>query len=145
MAEPFTNPFFGADFAKNLGDFKFPGFNFEALLAAQRRNIEAITAVNQAAIEGVQALARRQADLVRQSVEEATGVVNAIISSPTPEEKVIRQAEASKAAVDRCLANARDVTETLTKCNAQALEVVSTRLNEGLEELRGIIKTSKAA
>jgi phasin family protein len=147
MSKPVANPFFEidfskfADFSKLASEFKSP-FNMEPLLAAQRRNIEAFTAVNQAAYEGIQSIARRQTDLVRQSMEEAANLVSTLLSSPaSPEEKVIRQAEASKAAVEKCIANARDVAETLNKCNNQAMDVVTNRLTEGLEELRGIIKS----
>lgn len=147
MSKPAANPFFEidfskfADFTKMAQDFKAP-FSMEPLLAAQRRNIEAFTAVNQAAYESMQSLARRQADLVRQSVEDATSLVSALMSSPaSPEEKVLRQAEASKAVVEKCIANARDVAETLNKCNTQAMEVVSSRLSESLEELRGMMKS----
>lgn len=151
MSKPAANPFFEADFSKLMdatklfGEFKLPGFNFEALATAQRKNIEAITAVNQAAFESLQAIARRQAELVRQGLEESTSLLNAVMSSPTPEDKVIRQAEASKAAVDKYIANARDIGETISKYNNQAMETVSNRLNEGLEELRDIIKTTRAA
>lgn len=146
MSKPAANPFFEidfskfADFSKMATEFKTP-FNMEPLLAAQRRNIEAFTAVNQAAYESWQALARRQADVMRQSVEDATSLMNAMIASPSsPEEKVIRQAEVSKAVVEKCIANARDVAETISKCNSQAMDVVNSRMSEGLEELRGIIK-----
>ena len=37
----------------------------------------------------------------------------------------------------------RDVAETLSKCNSQAMEVVTNRLSEGLEELRGMMKTGQ--
>jgi phasin family protein len=149
MSKPAANPFFEidfskfADFSKLASEFKGP-FNMEPLLAAQRRNIEAFTAVNQAAYEGIQSIARRQTDLVRQSIEEATNLMSTLLSSPgSPEEKVIRQAEASKAAVEKCIANARDVAETLNKCNSQAMDVVTNRLSEGLEELRGMMKAQK--
>jgi phasin family protein len=77
-------------------------------------------------------------------MEECTQTMQAIMSCPSPEEKVIKQAEASKMAMEKCLANVRDITETLAKCNTQALETVSTRMNEGMDELRGIIKTRAA-
>jgi phasin family protein len=129
-----------ADFTKMAADFKAP-MNMEPLMAAQRRNIEAFTAVNQAAYESMQSLARRQMDMVRQGMEEMTSMMSSMMSSPaSPEEKVLRQAEASKAAVEKCIANARDVAETFSKCNTQAMEVVANRLSEGLEELRGMMK-----
>lgn len=143
--KPAANPFFEIDFSK-FADFSklaqdFKGFSMEPLLAAQRRNIEAMSAVNQAAYEGMQAIARRQSDLMRQSMEDVAGLMSMMMSSPaSAEEKMMRQAEASKMAVEKCLANARDVAETVNKCNTQAMEVVSTRLSEGLEELRGIMK-----
>jgi phasin family protein len=152
MSKPVSNPFFEidfskfpdfskiADFSKISTDFKTP-FNVEPLLAAQRRNIEAFTAVNQAANESIQALARRQVELLRQGIEDASAHVNSLLTSQaSPEEKVIRQAEASKAVVEKCIANAREVAETLNKYNNQALEVVTTRLNESLEELRNVVK-----
>ncbi len=151
MSKPTTNPFFEADFSKMMdmskmmGEFKMPQFNFEALMNAQRKNIEAMTAVNQAAFESIQAIARRQAELVRQGIEETTQTMNAVMSSSSPEEKVIRQAEASKAAVDKCIANAREIADTVAKCNTQAMETVSARMSEGLEELRDIIKTTPRA
>jgi phasin family protein len=151
MSKPFTNPFFEADMSKLFdmskitGDLRLPQFNVEAATNLHRKNIEAYTALNQAAFESFQALWRRQAEVARQIVEETTQTIQAIASCPSPEEKVIKQAEASKATINKCLANVRDVTETIAKCNAQALETVSTRMNEGLDELRGIVKTDRAA
>jgi phasin family protein len=145
MSKPAANPFFEvdfskfADFSKLAGEFKAP-MNMEPLLAAQRRNIEAMTAVGQAAFESMQALARRQADAMRQGMEEAANMMSSMMTSPSPEEKVMRQAEASKAAMEKCIANARDIAETLSKCNTQAMEVVTNRLSESVEELRGMMK-----
>lgn len=147
MSKPMSNPFFEmdfskfADFTKMASEFKGP-FNMEPMLAAQRRNIEAMTAVNQAAYESMQSLARRQAEMARQSMEDLMSLMSGMMSSPaSPEEKVIRQAEASKMAVEKCIANARDVADTFSKCNTQAMEVVANRLSEGLEELRGMMKS----
>ena len=42
-------PFATADFTKAWGDFKIPGFDFDAVFSAQRKNIEAVTAANQVA------------------------------------------------------------------------------------------------
>jgi phasin family protein len=150
MSKPFTNPFFEADmskifdFSKIAGDLRMPQFDMEAAATLQRKNIEAYTALNQAAFESFQALWRRQAEMARQMMEETMQTFQGIASCP-PEEKVMRQAEASKVAMEKCLANVRDIAETVAKCNTQALETVSTRMNEGMSELRGIIKSGRAA
>ena len=136
------------DFSKTMGDFKWPAagaFNMEPIMAAGRKNIEAFTALNQAVLESYQSLAQRQAELARQAMADASGVMTAIMSAPSPQEKVIKQAEASKAAVEKYLANARDISETVSKVNHQAMETVSSRLSESLNELRGIITSKQEA
>jgi len=153
MSKPFANPFFEADMSKLFpmtdmskmaGGFRLPQWDMEAFMGMQRKNMEAWTALSQATLESWQSLYRRQSELYKQTVEEATQSMSAVVSCPSPEEKVIKQAEVSKMALDKCLANVRDIAETLAKCNNQALETVSTRMNEGMNELRGII-TNRAA
>ena len=151
MSKPFANPFFEADmsklfdFSKMGSDMRMPQIDMEAMMAQQRKNMEAFTALNQAFFESFQALWRRQADMSRQMMEEAGQTMQAIVACPSPEEKVIKQAEASKAALEKCMANVRDIAETLSKCNTQALDTVNTRMNESLDELRGLIKHDRAA
>jgi phasin family protein len=153
MSRPASNPFFEADFSKMMdvskmmGEFKMPmpSYDVGAFMSACRRNMETMAAVNQAAFETMQVVTRRQADLVRQGFEEVSGIMNAMMSSPTPEEKVLRQAEASKVAMDKCMAGARDIAESVAKCHSRTMETVSNRMTEGLEELRTMMKNGKAA
>ncbi len=151
MSKPFTNPFFEADmsklfdFSKISGDMKMPQFDMEAFTALQRKNMETYTALNQSIMETVQGIWQRQGEMARQMMEETTQSFQAVMSCPTPQEKLAKQAEASKATMEKCLANMRDIAETVSKCNTQAIETVSTRMNEGMNELRGIISTNKAA
>ena len=53
MAKPTAYPFFEMDVSKVLAEFKLPGVDVDAILASQRKNIEAVTAANQLAIEGM--------------------------------------------------------------------------------------------
>jgi phasin family protein len=151
MSKPAANPFFETDFSKfvdmskMMGEFKFPAFNMEAYITAHRRNMETVAAVNQACFESMQAMARRQAEWTRQYFEEASAAVQAVMSSNTPEEKVMRQAAASKAAVEKCVANVREIAETMTRNNCQALEALGNRMNEGLEEFSDLVKNGRAA
>ena len=41
-----TNPF-GIDVEKMMRDFKVPGVDFESVMESQRRNMEALAALNQ--------------------------------------------------------------------------------------------------
>lgn len=131
------------DMSKMMGEFKMP--NMDALMACHRKNIETWTAINQSAFEAMQTLARRQAEWARQGFEEATSLVNAVMTADTPEEKVMRHAEMSKSAVEKCVANARELAETVTRTNCQAIETVGNRMNQSLDELREIVRNARAA
>ncbi len=130
------------DMSKMMGDYKMPLFDIEAFSALQRKNMEAFTAMSQASYESMTALWRRQTDSYRQAIEEMMQVVQGIMACPTPEAKAIKQAEVSKAAMDKYIANLRDASETLAKCNTQAMETVGARLNDSLNEVYGMVKNA---
>jgi phasin family protein len=136
--------------SKLFGEFKMNGFDFEAVLAGQRRNIEAFTAANQAALDGFQTLAKRQAEMVRQTVDEANKAVKEMLAAGSPEEKATRQAELTKAAFERAVANTRELTELVARSQSQAIDLLNKRVAEGLDEVKGFIaktngKASRAA
>src|ERR1700752_2577021 len=62
------------DFGKLFVNGKAPVFDFEAAIASQRKNVEAMTAANRVPLEGAQAVMRRQAELVREAIEELSSV-----------------------------------------------------------------------
>ena len=63
------------DFGKFAEQFKMPGVDSKALIEAQRKNVEAMTQANRVALEGVQAIAQRQAEILRQAMEESSKVM----------------------------------------------------------------------
>jgi phasin family protein len=144
------------DVSKITGDWKMPQMpqmtqmpqmqmcDGEAILALQRKNIEAFTALSQATMETMQALWRRQADSCRQIMGEITQMSQTVMACPTPEAKAMKQAEVSKAAMERYISNLRDASETVAKCNTQAMETVGARLNETLNEMCGMVKNASS-
>ncbi len=130
---------------KLFSDIKFSGFNgfngfdVEAVMAGQRRNIEALTAANQAALEGFQTLAKRQAEMVRQSVDEASKAMKDLLASGSPEEKAARQAELTKAAFERVVSNTRELTELVARSQNEAIDVLNKRVAASLDEVKGLI------
>lgn len=139
MAKNSAFPFMDMDLTKMMADFKVPGVDVEALLASQRKNIEAVTAANQLAIEGMQAVLRRQAEIMRQTMEEATSMFTEAMSVGAPEDKVAKQADLIKTAFEKTLANMREMAEMVAKSNTEAAEVLSKRVSESLDELKGAV------
>jgi phasin family protein len=144
------NPFFDVDVSKFtdvsklISEFKLPGVDVESALASQQKNIQALTAANQLAFEGFQAVARRQSEILRQSIEQTTAIVTELLAAGSPEDKVAKQAELVKSAFEKALANTRELAELVTKSNSEAADVINKRVSESLEELKASVAQIKA-
>jgi phasin family protein len=117
-----------------------PFMNLDAAMAAQRRNIEALTTANQLAMEGMQSVARRQMEIVRQSMEEMATMATALMSTSAPEARLARQAELAKSAFERTLSNLKELGEMISKSNAEAADVINRRIGEMLDEVKAAAK-----
>ena len=128
------------DFTKFADQFKLPAVDTSAVLDAQRKNIEAISAANRVAFEGVQAVAQRQAEIFRKSFEDAASAVNELTTASKPEETFVKQAELIKTGYAQAVANGRELLEMSAKSNGEAVEVINKRVAESLDELTVAVK-----
>lgn len=134
-----NNPFLEMDVTKLMADFKIPGLDVEALVAAQRRNVEALTQANQLAVEGMQAIARRQSEILRQTMEEASRSMRDLFEQGPPEDKLAKQTELAKVAMEKALANMRELAEMVSKSNREAFDVINRRVTESLDEMKTLM------
>lgn len=132
----FMDPTKFMDLSKVMAEYKMPGVDMESVLSTQRKNIEALTAANQLAVEGMQAVLRRQAEILRQTMEESSSMVSEFMAAGTPEDKISKQADIVKAAFEKALANMKEMAEMVAKSNSEAAEVLSNRMKENLEEVK---------
>ncbi len=123
---------------------KIPGLDLEGLMATQRRNFEAVTAANQLAVEGVQAVLRRQTEILRQMVEESTAVLKETMTAGAPEQKIAQQTDLVKTAFEKALGNLRELTEMVAKSNTEAADVLTKRIGESLTELKTSLQRTKS-
>jgi len=142
MANP-SFPFFENDFTKMFSEFKIPGFDMQSLVATQRRNIEAVNTANQLAVEGIQAVLRRQTEIMKSMVEESSTVLREMMAQGAPEQKIAQQTELVKTAFEKALANLRELTEMVAKSNTEAADVLTKRIGESLTELKGSLQRTK--
>jgi phasin family protein len=120
------------------------GLNIGALMDAHRKNMQTVRFVNQTIFESFQGYVQRQAALLNQMVAINSNFIKAIMVAPTAQEKVVKQAEASKAILNQSLLNTQQATETFAKCNYELMELVSNRMSESMEEMRDIVKPKLA-
>ncbi len=131
------------DMPKQMGDFKFAPFDMEGVVAAQRKNMEALAQANQLAVESFQAVARRQSEIFRSVLEEASVAAREVMAAGSPEEKAAKQTDLMKDAFQRAIANTREMSELLAKSQYEALDVVQKRVLESMDELKSLLAKKK--
>jgi phasin family protein len=136
--------FLDYDMTKAFAGFSIPGFNVEAVMASQRKNVEAISQANQLAIEGVQALARRQVEIARETLEEASALFRELSQPGAPQEKLAKNTELAKVSFEKGLATAKELTELVAKANTEAFNVLTKRFTESFEEIRDVAAVKAA-
>src|SRR5215470_6485214 len=111
MADAQTRPsFFDFDVMKIMGDFRFHPFDVEAAMACQRRNIEALSQANQLAVEAVQAVARRQIEIARQTLEDMSTLLRDLAQPATAEDRIAKNTEYAKQILEKSISNGREIT-----------------------------------
>lgn len=131
-----TDQIFDFDISKYLGEFKVPGLDVDTIVSSQRKNIEAVTEANKLAYEGLQAVVKRQVEILRQTLDEAATTAKDIVEPGNPQDKAAKQTELTKEAFERTLGNMRELSEMIAKANAEACDLLNKRFTQNLDEIR---------
>jgi len=141
MADAQSRPsFFDFDVTRMMSDFRFRPFDVDALMACQRRNIEALTQASQLTVEAAQAVARRQIEIARQTLEEMSALLRDIAQPASTEDRIAKNTEYAKQMLEKSVSNGREITLLATKAGTEAADVLRRRACEGLDEIRDFAK-----
>ena len=131
------------EMSKAFGTFNVPQFDMTAVLETQRKNIEAVTAANQVAVDGMQALSRRQAEIFQELMGEASSAANEVSKVEAGPDAAAKQVEIMKTAFEHTLANMQELAELVAKSNNEAAQTINKRIGESLEEIRSMTLAMK--
>lgn len=111
-------------------------------MATHQRNLEALAAANRIAIEGAHAVARRQLEIVQQTIGELTETLKALGTAglSAPHAKAAGQADAVKDAYSRAVAHSRELADLMQRANAEAIDVLHQRVAGALDEAKVLAK-----
>ena len=124
------------DINQLMEQFKIPGVDVSAIMESRRKDIEALVAANRQAYEGIQNLGQRQAEMLREAMAEWQSATMQMMSGQDPSAGAGMQAELGKRALERALANMRELAVMATTSQTQAWNMISRRFQDSLEELR---------
>jgi phasin family protein len=126
------------DMMKLLADFRLPDMpDMAALAAAQRKNLDALSAANRVALEGAQAVARRHMEIMQSAMAELTQAMGGMTAAPAdPKDTAARQIEALKTSYEKAVANMRELADLIQTSNGEALALLNKRFTEAMEEAK---------
>jgi hypothetical protein len=99
-------------------------FDPKALLAAQQRNVEALTSAGKIVAEGMRTYAERQVSLMQDGMRNLWGEIQtrgSATAAATPTDQLARM----RAAFDRVLAQVQELSQVLLKAQSDALAVLN--------------------
>ncbi len=128
------------DFSKAFGAMKMPAIpDMDVVLAAYRRNMEALSEANRVALEGAQAVARRHMEIMQQTMTELTDQLRGLSATETPKARATKQAELLKHAYETAVTNMRDLGDLIQRSNHEAVSKLNHRFSEAMDEMKGLI------
>ncbi|SAK82570.1 phasin [Caballeronia arationis] len=130
MAEQ-TNPF--GDLTKMLEQFKVPGVDMSALMESRKKDIEAIVEANKSAYDSMQAVARKQTEMLTRAMQD----IQAAATAGTDPGK---QTEVARNACVKALEDIKDLAEIARKSQTEAMTSITQRANEHMEEIKKMLQ-----
>jgi phasin family protein len=131
-----TNPF--ENLTKMLEQFKVPGVDMASIVDARRKDIDALMEANKAVYEGMQALAGKQADMLKQAVqgiqEAAQGAAEGVGAGDPA-----KTAELARKACEKALADMTALAEIARHSQADAMASITQRASQNMQEIKQIM------
>jgi phasin family protein len=99
------------------------------------KNIEAVSAANQVALESLQTISRKTAETIQQNARQSVECCREACNSKNPNEAYSRQADYFNNFLQNCFNNSKEVAEIASKAAAEVIEICNNRMNEATREL----------
>ncbi|WP_240376545.1 phasin family protein [Acidocella sp. MX-AZ02] len=129
------------DIKKLMGDMKIPAMpDVEAVLAAHKRNLDALTEANRVALEGAQLVARRHMEIMQETMSGLTSTLKELAGNQPPAVRAAKQAELLKKAYENAVANTKELGDLIQKSNAEAMSKLNTRFSEAMTEMKALLE-----
>ncbi|MGC2857263.1 phasin family protein [Novispirillum sp. DQ9] len=141
-----TESIFNFDMTRILSDLRVPGLpdaatalpslpGIEVLTAAHQRNMDTIAAANKLALDGMQAILRRQGEIVRTAVEDASAMAGRLSATADLSQRLSFQADALKDSFERSTSSMRELAEMVATSNTEVIDLLNRRVVEAFDEL----------
>lgn len=126
----------GFDLRRMLETLRLPGVDVAALIESRRKDVEAVVAANQRAVQGIEALTRRQAEILAATMNGWQEGTRDLLAAGTAPERANRSAGRAQQAFGEALANMRELAELVAKSHEDVIGIINARMQAHIDELR---------
>jgi phasin family protein len=132
-----TNPF--DDVTKMIQQFKVPGLDMAPIIESRRKDMEALVEANKATFEAMQALARKQTEILTQTMQgiqdsAKASAGGAVVTNPE------KQTELARNAYQKALADMTELAEMARKSQTDAMAIITQRATQSLAEMKKLMQ-----
>jgi phasin family protein len=116
-----------------LEQFKVPGVDMSALMESRKKDIEAIVEANKSAYDSMQAVARKQTEMLSRAMQD---IQEAAAAGTDPG----KQTEVARNACVKALEDIKDLAEIARRSQTEAIASITQRANEHMEEIKKMLQ-----
>ena len=131
------------DFSKMMQQYKMPGIDMTAIMEARRKDFEALATANKTALQGMQAMGAKHAEMWRTTLTELQSLMQHAAKSGGVGENTAKNGELIQHAIKGAVTNMRELAEAGTKTQADSFAVISKRVQENMHELTTLLQPKK--
>ena len=133
-----TNPF--SDVTKMMEQFKMPGVDMSAIVEARRKDIEALVEANKAAYESMQALGRKQTEMLTQTMQGIQDAAKSAVGGAGVAADPAKQTEVVRKVFEKALADMKEMAEMARHSHADAMSHITQRATQHMQEVKTLLQ-----
>jgi len=126
------------DLNKMMDQLKLPNIDLQAIMEGRRKDLEAIVKANEVALNGIKSVADKQAEMLQTVLGEIGTKLKSMAQDGNPSAKATEMAQQT---IEKALGAMRTLAEANGQSQAQVLDVISTRVQQSIDEIRATLKT----
>jgi phasin family protein len=90
-------------------------------------------------------VARRNREIMQQSLAELSQSMQALASPEGPQSKAAKQADLLKATYERAVANMKEISDLIQRSNSEAIGLINDRFAEAMDEVKALVAKSASS
>ena len=132
-----TQPF--GDVSAMMAQFKMPGIDMAAIVEARRQDIDALVAANTAAFEAMQAMARKQTEMLTEAMQDMQSAAAGLAGGKGAADPSA-QGDAVRKGFEKTLANMKELADMARHAQSDAMARITERATHQMKDMKALVK-----